>query len=872
MRKWIIPNMVFILLLSGFCTLAGERKAKKNKQEEKRPGKYEQLFKGKTCTTVSSDFMTLHKVDEKLYFEMPLRLFGREMLLSSSVSKTSNNMAAVVGYTPNVMHIRFVLQDSTVQLRSVASTVTADLENERMKQVLGQGYGDPVLFGYKVLAYTPDSTAVVFDGTGLFHTDIAQLSPLAKTTGRYEVQGHMKPAQSRLGEVKAFEDNVSIRSTLLYTVNVWYSIIPVLRQVAVTLEANRTLMLLPEERMRPRLSDSRVGTFLTNKRYIPEEGSDIRPYSYIHRWRIEPKDAEAYQRGVLTEPVKPIVMYVDTDFPESWKEPIKKGILRWNKAFEKIGFRDVIQVRDFPTDDPDFDPDNLKYSCVRYVPYTHENAEGLTSVDPVTGEILNAGIFIYNNVTWALNNWRFLQTAQIDPSVRTKKMPDDIMGESLEYVVAHEMGHCLGLMHNMAASSAFPVDSLRSAFFTRKYGTTPSIMDYARFNYVAQPGDQGVKLTPPDLGVYDEYVIKWMYTPFPDAASVREEAKILEAWVDEKAGDPMYRYGRQQDKFRYDPSALEEDLGDDALKAGDYGIANLKYIVENINHWIQEDVSADHRKQLYTNLTKQYERYLMNVLYNIGGIYLNEVKDGTPGERFTPVPREVQKASVDWLLRQLRDSEWLDNRDLVDRFGLGIPASWRVRTAVLNALFARGACVTLSSHLSDSPYTMDEFSGDVYRGIWASALEGRASTRTDRLMQRTYLNKSRMPVSYVGGNRLGLQSAASAYAVSFDEIWAYGLEPGGLPEQVMEQLWDMERTGTLETLTSETEHTGFGHGYGWQGEVNSKVLNNEDVYFYKMVRECRDMLEKQVRMAPEADRPHYRAMLLMTRKILMEKK
>lgn len=183
-------------------------------------------------------------------------------------------------------------------------------------------------------------------------------------------------------------------------------------------------------------------------------------------------------------------------------------------------------------------------------------------------------------------------------------------------------------MHNMAASSAYPVDSLRSATFTQKYGTTPSIMDYARFNYVAQPGDKGVKLTPPDLGVYDEYVIKWMYTPFPDAVSIQDEAKILEAWVDEKAGDPMYRYGRQQEKYRYDPSALEEDLGDDALKAGDYGIANLKYIMGNINNWIDGDATADHRKQLYTNLTKQYECYLMNVLYNIGGIYLNEVKEG----------------------------------------------------------------------------------------------------------------------------------------------------------------------------------------------------------------------------------------------------
>ena len=243
----------------------------------------------------------------------------------------------------------------------------------------------------------------------------------------------------------------------------------------------------------------------------------------------------------------------------------------------------------------------------------------------------------------------------------------------------------------------------------------------------------------------------------------------------------------------------------------------------------------------------------------------------TPGERFKPVPRERQKASVSWLLRQLREGSWLDDRDLVDRFGLGIPASWRVRTSVLNALFGRGACVTLSSHLADDPYTMSEFAEDVYREVWASALEGRESTPIDRLMQRTWLNKSKMPVANVGGNRFSLQSASEAYAVTPDESWAYGLEGGVLTEEIMEQVWDMERTGASEVSEQDAGQVSFGHGYGWQGEVNSKVLNNEDIYFYKMVRECRDMLQKKVLTAPEVDRPHYRAMLLMAEKLLMER-
>ena len=875
MNKWIVWSLTLLWILPvAFSAEAVGRKKKKEPEEATvEPSKYDKLFKGKKYETARGGFVTVHRVDGKVYLEYPLKFMGRELLLAATSTASTDNSVCTNGYKENTpMHIRFTLEDSTVQMRKVNAVVATKSAGERIDRIMEQNFGDPVMAQYKVLAYSPDSLAVVFDMTGIFLDEEAALSPVPKGSGLMEVTKSLTKDLSSIREVKAFEDNMSVKSQLVYKYSVTYNKARVVTDQPLTVLATRSLLLLPERKMTPRVSDRRVGVFLTSKSYISDEGVPTERYSYANRWWVEPSDVEAYRRGELTEPVKPIVFYVDTLFPETWKQPIREGILRWNQAFEKIGFKNVMQVRDFPKDDPSFDPDNLKYSCVRYVPTGVANAMGPSWVDPTTGEILNASVLVYNNVTQMLRNWRFVQTAQIDPLVRSKELPEALLNESLTYVIAHEIGHCLGLMHNMSASASYPVDSLRSASFTAKYGTTPSIMDYARFNYVAQPGDKGVKLTPPDLGVYDEYVIKWMYTPFPDAVSIQDEAKILEAWVDEKAGDPMYRYGRQQDKYRYDPSALEEDLGDDALKAGDYGIANLKYIIGNINNWIQEDVTADHRKQLYANLTKQYECYLMNVLYNIGGIYLNEVKDGTPGDRFRPVPRERQKASVSWLLRQLREGSWLDDRDLVDRFGLGIPASWRVRTAVLNALFSRGACVTLSSHLADDPYTMNEFAEDVYREVWASALEGRESTRIDRLMQRTWLNKSRMPVSNVGGNRFSLQSASEAYAVTPDESWTYGLEGGVLTEEIMERLWDTERTGTPEVSGQDAGQVSFGHGYGWQGEVNSKVLNNEDIYFYKMVRECRDMLQKKVSTAPEADRPHYRAMLLMAEKMLMERK
>lgn len=833
MRKWIVPCIVWIFLGVWSVSTVSASGRKNKKKIEAQPGKYEKLFQGKKYTTVSGDFMTLHKVDGKLYFEMPLKWMGKDMLLASAVSRTSDNLAAVRGYSPGGgMHVRFVVQDSTVQLRLVATSVTADGNDPRMRQVMAQGYSDPILYGYKILAYSPDRSAVVFEVTSLFTSDVKELTPIVPASGMFRVTGKMTPAYSQLGEVKAFDDNISVKSSLSYSISVYYFIFPMMKREPVTVEVTRTLMLLPEDKMRSRLADSRIGLFLTERKHIPAEGEAIRPYSLARRWRIEPRDADAYRQGVLTEPTKPIVMYIDEFFPEEWKEPIKRGILRWNKAFEKIGFKNVIEVRDFPKDDPDFDPDNLKYSCVRYIPFTLEEGVGPFWVDPSSGEILNARILIFNDVVKAINRDRFIQTAQLDPSVRGQKMPDAIIAESLEWMAAQKMGNCLGLMNNLAASYAYPVDSLRSVSFTSKHGITPSIMDRVQYNYVAQPEDWGVKLTPPDLGEYDEFMIKWLYTPLWDMASREEESRVLESWIDEKAGNPVYRFGKQQWMSMYDPSALENDLGDDALRAGDYGVANLKYIVSNLKDWIEDDTDAAHRKQLYSALVTQYERYLTSVMVQVGGIYLTDVKEGTPGERFRPVTRERQKAAVQWIVRQLKESEWLDNRELLGKFALGLPDSWRTRSNMISRLLSRKSYVALSAHLADDPYPMDEFMQDIYDEVWKSAWENQELTLIDKLLQTEWLGACQSRVATIGGK----QFTAANFL-------------------------------TLE----EADLTAFGSGYGWQQLIETRVLENEAIYYYKLVKDCNKMLRQKVTTAREDERPHYRAMLLVTEKILEEK-
>ena len=449
-------------------------------------------------------------------------------------------------------------------------------------------------------------------------------------------------------------------------------------------------------------------------------------------------------------------------------------------------------------------------------------------------------------------------------------MPDKIIAESIAYVVAHEVGHSLGFMHNMAASAAYPVDSLRSASFTKKYGTTPSIMDYARFNYVAQPGDKGVKLTPPDLGVYDEFLIKWAYQYFPKAKDAEEESKILEKWVDEKAGDPRYRYGRQQIYSRYDPSALEEDLGDDPVKAGDYGVKNLQYILKNMDEWIVDDENGKQKADLYSELTGQYYRYIRNVLYNIGGIYLTSVKEGTPGNIYQSVPREVQKASLAWVMNQFRTCDWLDNETLKKKLPLKVNSSIVVRKRIAEVLKKSYEGVILSAHVAkEEPYTVEEFFDDYYKGVFENILTGRALTEGDKILQTTALDLLSETLQEKKEKGLfSLASSQNAYAPSPDDLIAYGLDENEMIEKYIGKFERLETESVDLNLKKELSLNSFGNGYGWQHEVNWQVIDNSKVYIYDMALRVKQLLEETLPSSTGDAKRHYQSLLFTLNRLL----
>lgn len=810
---------------------------------------YEKLFDKKEVES-SKGVVTIHKIDNKsILFEYPLNMLERSMLLGSTVSEISNNAHSVIGYKSKMpMHIKFSKSGKNIHLCMLNDLYTTDDEN--LLQAVEKSTIGAIFKSFPIKAYSPDSSAVVFDITDLFLTHIEDLDPFDPAgifgTRPFTRSVSFKKEQSHLASIKSFADNFSVNSYLTYESTVRVSGgagRTVENKMPVTALMNRSFLILPEKPMQPRIADPRINIFPTGKaNFSQNENRGTLPVYYARKWDLQPKNMKAWQKGELVEPIKPIVFYIDDNFPEMWKDPIKKGVEQWNVAFEKIGFKNAVQAKFFPKNDPEFDPDNLKYSCVRYQPIDIKNAMGPSWFDPRSGEIINASVILYHDIIKLVQNWLYVQTAQTDKRIRNGIIPREIMDDAIRYVVAHEVGHCLSLMHNMGSSAAIPTDKLRDPKFTQKYGTTYSIMDYARFNYVAQPGDmeKGVRLTPPDMGIYDYFSIKWLYSPIPQAKNPEEESKILAQWIHEKSGDPKFRYGKQQVYTLTDPSSQAEDLGDDLVKSSEYGVKNLKFIMKNLNKWLKDtDTDLSMRETLYKGILSQYSTYLMHV-YNIkGGIYLNERKQGDKLPSYEFVPIDYQRRAQEFLCEQLNDLDWLEPEDLLREIPLLGNQSIKIQKTLMSLISADRYAMTNARDKDRPSFTIEQAQDIAIHHLFSKTIKG------EKLNEREITNQN-LYIDYLG-LITGLDrknDSKSGNTIAFTDALTN-------QEAVAESmLWETHRSFNPE------EVSGFGFFRGLAASASPRT----HIYFARLI-EVKKIIENRNQITDAEIEAHYDLLL-----------
>ncbi|HNP19240.1 MAG TPA: zinc-dependent metalloprotease [Fulvivirga sp.] len=741
--------LLLTLMLVFGPAIAQKKKRKKDKteatsiekKEEKKDGlqPYEKVITDKAVT--DDGLFKVHKIDGKYFYEIPTAMLGKELLNVTRVAKTADKIG-YGGEEINEQVLRWERKDLKVYLRVVSYNNVANDSLPIAISVKNSNF-EPIVYGFDILTFGKDSS-VVIEATPLFTKDVPALGLDDRRRKQYKISS-IDSDRSFIESIRSYPTNIEARNVITYKAGD----APSNSQVgSVSLEINNSMILLPEEPMMPRLMDQRAGYFGIRQTDFGMDEQKATQRAYISRWRLEPKDPDAYKRGELVEPVKQIVYYIDPATPEKWVPYLIKGVEDWQVAFEAAGFKNAIVAKRAPTkeEDPEWSTEDSRYSVIRYFASETQNAYGPHIADPRTGEILESHIGWYHNVMNLLRNWYFVQTAAINPEARSVKFKDEVMGELIRFVSSHEVGHTLGLPHNMGASFAYPVDSLRSATFTKKMGTAPSIMDYARFNYVAQPEDKGVALMP-KIGEYDKYIVNWGYRWIPEAKTPDDEKATLNKWIVEKADNPMYFYGRQT-RNQFDPRAQTEDLGNDAMKASTYGVANLKRIIPNLIEWSSEEgKNYDDLEELFENVLGQWSRYNGHVKTNIGGVYEDHKSYDQAGNVYTVVPKTIQKRAMDYLQKEtFATPTWMLDESVLKRIEhAGMVDRVRgLQTRILDQVLEPERIARLieaEAVLGRKTYTPLEMFADMRNGIWSELRTSKTIDPYRRNLQRAYIER-----------------------------------------------------------------------------------------------------------------------------------
>ena len=669
MKKLLLFSLILVFSFTSELN-AQRRKSKKKKpntplkvKPKKKTSKYSDFVKKSTKT--DNGLFKVHNNNNKFMYEIPKSHFGKEMLLVTRIKDIPAGLGGGYVNAGSKINTQVVVWEkfqNKILLKVKSYNAVANDSLPIYKSVKANNL-EPIIYAFPIKSQNQDSTAVLVDVTKFFSSDVKAITALPSFyRRRYKVR-RLDATRSFINSIKSYPKNIEVVQDFTFDADAP----PSNRSTnTITIRVNQSMILLPENKMMPRLYDKRVGYFSVGNVDYSSEALKADSKRYIRRWRLEPKDPAAYHRGELVEPKKPIVYYLDPATPKKLRKFIKQGVDDWQKVFETAGFKNAIMAKYPPTkeEDPEFSMEDVRYSSIRYVASTTRNATGPSVSDPRTGEIIESDIIWYHNHLRSYRNRYLLETGAANPSARTLDTPAEEIGEMMRMVISHEIGHALGLPHNMAASYAYPVDSLRSGKFTQKMGIAATIMDYARYNYIAQPGDKNIRFIR-QLGPYDHYSINWGYRIIPNATTPEAEVSTLNKWIANKGDNPIYRFGSK----RFDPSSQTEGIGNDQVKASSYGIKNLKIVAKNLQDWTSNQTNNyDDLNELYGELLSVWSRYVGHVAGNIGGVYEYNKKPEQNGNVYKVVSKKKQKESLNWLQKNTFSTQkWLLDKDILNK-------------------------------------------------------------------------------------------------------------------------------------------------------------------------------------------------------------